>query len=76
MTLSEITARFEGHPFVDYFDLMTVGIETAKRRNKQAVRAIKAKRYDEAARHLHMKRYYMQRARAWHDMIDWSEVND
>lgn len=74
-TAAEISARFDGHPFVDYFDCLTVSIESARRRNKLAVRARLAGRYDEASRHQQHVTDYMKRARQWHDMIDWSEVN-
>ena len=74
MTLADISAKYEGHPFVDYFDLMTVGIESAKRRNKLAVQARKAGDELGARRHQTLARDYIKRARQWHDLIDWSEV--
>ena len=31
MTLADISARYEGHPFVDYFDCLTASLEAAMR---------------------------------------------
>jgi hypothetical protein len=74
MTLAEISARYEGHPFLDYFDLMTVGIESAKRRNKRAVQARLAGDEKGAAEHQQLALDYIRRARQWHDLIDWSDA--
>lgn len=70
--LSDIQARFSGHPFLDYFDCLTEALKAARSRNKLAVRARLAGDRGAVAQHLHMRRYYMQRVRLWHGMIDWS----
>lgn len=75
MNTQQIQAQFAGHPFVDYFDCLTAALSAARERNKKAVRAALAGDADGVARHTHMRRYYMQRVRQWHDMIDWSAVN-
>lgn len=72
MNAQAIADKYAGHPFVDYFDCLTEALKAARSRNKRAVQAKREGRYDEAARHLHMRRYYMGRVRQWHDMIDWS----
>ena len=74
MTLAEITAQFEGHPFVDYFDCLTVSLASARRRNKLAVRARLAGDEVGARRHQGLVTDYMARVRQWHAMIDWSDV--
>lgn len=73
--LAEISERYAGHPFVDYFDCLTAALSAARDRNKKAVRAALAGDAEGVARHQHMRRYYMGRVRQWHDMIDWSAVN-
>ncbi len=71
MSLDEISARYAGHPFLDYFDCLTVCVESARRRNKLAVVARREGRMDEAAKHQGFVADYMRRARTWYDMIDW-----
>ncbi len=75
MTLDQISARYEGHPFLDYFDCLTASLEAAKRRNKLAVQARRAGDEVGAVRHQNMVHDYMIRVRQWHAMIDWSEVH-
>ena len=74
--IDAIRARFEGHPFVDYFDCLTASLEAAKRRSKRAVQATREGNIAEAAMHRQLRDDYMQRVRQWHDMIDWSVAND
>lgn len=71
--LEAIRARFEGRPFVDYFDCLTASLEAAKRRSKRAVQATKAGNPAEAAMHRGLRDDYMLRVRQWRDMIDWSQ---
>lgn len=75
MTLADITARYEGHPFLDYFDCLTASLEAARRRNKLAVRARRAGDEDGVLRHRGLRDDYMKRVRQWHDLIDWEAVN-
>lgn len=75
MTLADISARYEGHPFVDYFDCLTASLEAAKRRNKLAVRARRAGDEIGERRHRGLRDDYMKRVRQWHDLIDWEAVN-
>ena len=72
--LASITARYAGHPFVDYFDCLTASLEAARRRNKLAVRARLAGDDMGARRHQNLCRDYMARVRQWHSMIDWSDA--
>ena len=72
MNAQQIQERFAGHPFIDYFDCLTAALEAAKKRNKQAVRAKLAGEIEQQSYHLGWRRYYMQRVRQWHAMIDWS----
>lgn len=73
MNAQQIQERFADHPFVDYFDCLTAALEAARKRNKQAVRARLEGDLTRAVQHVHMRRYYMGRVRAWRDMIDWSD---
>lgn len=74
-TAAMIQARYEGHPFLDYFDCLTASLEAAKNRNKLAVRASLAGDESAAQRHRDLRDDYMARVRQWHDMIDWSDVD-
>jgi hypothetical protein len=74
VTLAEISARYEGHPFLDYFDCLTASLEAARGRNKLAVRARLAGDEVGARRHRGLRDDYMKRVRQWHAMIDWSAV--
>ncbi len=72
MNAQHIQERYAGHPFVDYFDCLTAALAAARKRNRQAIQARRDGDPTRAAQHVHMRRYYMQRVRAWHNMIDWS----
>jgi hypothetical protein len=72
MTLAEISARYEGHPFLDYFDCLEASLAAARHQNKLAVRARLAGDEVGAARHRKESRDHMRAVRNFHDMIDWS----
>ncbi len=71
--LADIAARFEGHPFLDYFDCLTAALAAARRRNKRAVQCRREGNLVEAGMHQQLAHDYMKRVRQWHDMIDWSD---
>ena len=71
--LASITARYAGHPFVDYFDCLDASLAAAKLRSKLAVRARLAGEVEQESYHLGWKRYHWARVRHFHKMIDWSE---
>jgi hypothetical protein len=71
MTLAEISARYEGHPFVDYFDCLDATLAAAKNRSKLAVRARLAGDEMAAAHHRNLCREYMRQVRNFHNQIDW-----
>ncbi len=75
MNTAAIAAQYEGHPFVDYFDCLTVSLEAAKRRNKLAVRCRLAGDEVGALRQQNLVHDYMIRVRQWHAMIDWSGID-
>ncbi len=73
MNAQQIAERYAGHPFLDYFDCLIACVESARSRNKRAVRARLAGEDGTARLHRVMARWYLDRARQWHNMIDWSD---
>jgi hypothetical protein len=73
--LAMIQARYEGHPFLDYYDCLQASLEAARNRSKLAVRATLAGDAVAAERHRGLRDDYMRRVRQWHSMIDWSAAD-
>jgi hypothetical protein len=73
MSLADISARYEGHPFLDYFDCLDASLAAARNRSKLAVRAARAGDELGARRHRQLRDDYMRQVRDFHSQIDWSD---